>query len=569
MLAIEAPLSVFPDLDGSPLDAGYVYLGDRDDNPETAPVAAFWDASGTQQVAYPLRTSSGFIVRNGSPAAVYTAGEYSITVRDKFGRLVITHPNSSSFAATAQILTLADTSDSTKGDAGIGVKRTMAGAVAKTLHDHIEREMPQVSRDLGITADGSDQTSAILAKLGALGAGVYIIPYGVKFAPETIVASLATNQVLLDFSGINDYSSAGETNKSVGILTSDTDVNDTHFHVSSGHHAVLNINSYGLAGTTSATERKATIAFSAGKFTNGSSTKRGYRSWLMLQASKDGANNFWSFALRQQAPWVAIANRYGLWTSGEAIASAGVYRSTGDNHYVSDGAGTCGSTMPTHTSGSATDGVGGVSWTHVDSGDRTIFGINQYGRFLIGAGSYDESIVYKVAPTDPSGVFSFHGKSTGVSKVAALRLTPTNGGGAETLTPYLRADASAGMQVMKSDGSAALMTWSDAGGLQHGEIARTFATAADNDTTPSAEGLSALWLANTSPTSITTLDDGSDGQEVELYAANANTTLVHSSTFRLTGSANIAMTAGTVVKMRKIPQSLSANSWWQVAGSVK
>jgi len=171
--------------------------------------------------------------------------------------------------------------------------------------------------------------------------------------------------------------------------------------------------------------------------------------------------------------------------------------------------------LSTHTSGSATDGVGGVSWTHVDSGDRTIFGINQYGRFLIGAGSYDESIVYKVAPTDPSGVFSFHGKSTGVSKVAALRLTPTNGGGAETLTPYLRADASAGMQVMKSDGSAALMTWSDAGGLQHGEIARTFATAADNDTTPSAEGLSALWLANTSPTSITTLDDGSDGQEVE------------------------------------------------------
>ena len=78
-----------------------------------------------------------------------------------------------------------------------------------------------------------------------------------------------------------------------------------------------------------------------------------------------------------------------------------------------------------------------------------------------------------------------------------------------------------------------------------------------------------MWLANTSPTSITTLDDGSDGQEVELYAANANTTLVHSSTFRLTGSANIAMTAGTVVKMRKIPQSLSANSWWQVAGSVK
>lgn len=569
MLAIESPLATFNDLDGSPLDAGYVYLGDANDDPETAPVAAFWDAAGTQQVAYPLRTASGFIVRNGSPASVYTSGDYSVTVRDKFGRLVVTAPTSADFAAGAQVLALADTADTAKGDAMVGVKRTMAGSVAKTLHAHIEAETPQVVRDLGVLADGSDQTSALLAKLSALGAGLYIIPYGVKFTPETLLAGLATNKVLLDLSAINDFSGAGETNKSIGFMSADTDVNDTHVHVSSGHHAVLNISNYGTSGTTSASERKATVAFTAGKFKLNSSTKRGYRSWMMLQASKDGSNNFHSFALRQQAPWVAVQNNYELWTTGEVITSAGVYRSTGDNHYVSDAAGTCGGTMPTHTSGSATDGVGGVSWTYVDSGDRTIFGFNQYGRLVIGSGTYSEGIEFKVHHTDPNGSFSFHGRSTGINKVSALRLTPTNGSGVETAVPYLKADASAGMQVMKSDGSAALMTWSDSGGLQHGEIARTFATAADLDTTPSVEGLSALWIQNSAPTSITALDNGSDGQEVELFAADANTTLVHSSTFRLTGSANIPMTAGTVIKMRKIPQSLSANSWWQCGGSVK
>lgn len=569
MLAIESPLATFSDLDGSPLDAGYVYLGDANDDPETAPVAAFWDAAGTQQVAYPLRTASGFIVRSGSPASVFTAGDYSVTVRDKFGRLVVTAPTSANFAAGAQILALADTSDVSKGDAMVGVKRTLAGAVAKTLHAHIEAETPQVVRDLGVAADGSDQTATLLSKLGALGAGVYIIPYGVKFTPEDLLAGLATNKVLLDLSGINDFSGAGETNKSIGFLSADTDVNDTHVHVSSGHHAVLNISNYGTAGTTSATERKGSILFTAGKFKKNGATKRGYRSWLMLQASKDGSNSFYSFALRQQAPWVAVQNNYELWTQGEVISSAGVYRSTGDNHYVSDGAGTCGSTMPTHTSGSATDGVGGVSWTYVDSGDRTIFGFNQWGRLVIGSGSYSEGIEFKVHPTDPNGVFSFHGRSTGASKVAAFRLTPTDGSSAEVPVPYLKADAAAGMQVMKSDGTGALMTWSDSGGLQHGEIARTFTTAPNNDTTPSVEGLSALWLENSSPTSVTALDNGSDGQEVELFAANGNTTLVHSSTFRLTGSANIAMTTGSVVRMRKIPQALSANSWWQCDGSVK
>lgn len=81
--SIISPFPVFNDLDGTPLENGYIYIGQSNLNPETAPVNVYWDAARTIPAPQPIRTIGGFPSRNGSPSNVYVeADTYSITVRN-------------------------------------------------------------------------------------------------------------------------------------------------------------------------------------------------------------------------------------------------------------------------------------------------------------------------------------------------------------------------------------------------------------------------------------------------------------------------------------------------------
>jgi len=87
---------------GKPLDSGKVYLGTLNLNPETDPIAVYWDVELTQLAAQPLRTSGGRIVRNGALSNVYTAGaSYRLTVRNSNDVLVYSVADSSSSGALA------------------------------------------------------------------------------------------------------------------------------------------------------------------------------------------------------------------------------------------------------------------------------------------------------------------------------------------------------------------------------------------------------------------------------------------------------------------------------------
>lgn len=88
MQPITTPYEVFFDLDGKPLDGGYIYFGEPNQNPQTSPITVYFDEAGTQPSAQPLRTSQGYIYRNGSPANIFIDGSYSISVFDKKMRLV-------------------------------------------------------------------------------------------------------------------------------------------------------------------------------------------------------------------------------------------------------------------------------------------------------------------------------------------------------------------------------------------------------------------------------------------------------------------------------------------------
>ena len=86
------PYPIFTDKNGDPLDAGYLYFGEPSLNPETNPIQVYYDRGFTQPVAQPVRTSNGYVMRNGSPALIYADGQFSVTVRNKRNELVIYSP---------------------------------------------------------------------------------------------------------------------------------------------------------------------------------------------------------------------------------------------------------------------------------------------------------------------------------------------------------------------------------------------------------------------------------------------------------------------------------------------
>ena len=121
---------------------------------------------------------------------------------------------------------------------------------------------------------------------------------------------------------------------------------------------------------------------------------------------------------------------------------------------------------------------------------------------------------------------------------------------------------------MTSDASTDIARFSDDGGTTLKEVSSIFTTNSSTGATPSVAGVGTLLINNGSATSITDLLNGSDGQILQLVFQNANTTLVNSSTFLLTGSVNVTPTAWSVITMLKIPTSTS-NRWVELSRSIK
>ena len=89
---VTGPYPIFTDLDGTPLDDGYLYIGDVNQDPEQNPIQVYWDANLTIPASQPIRTSNGYAYRNGTPALIYTAGAFSITIRNKREEFVLYSP---------------------------------------------------------------------------------------------------------------------------------------------------------------------------------------------------------------------------------------------------------------------------------------------------------------------------------------------------------------------------------------------------------------------------------------------------------------------------------------------
>lgn len=91
------PFQVYTDRNGEPLEAGFIYIGEANLNPEVHPIQVFFDVGLTIPAAQPIRTIAGYPSYNGTPAKLFASETvYSITVRDKNGVFVYSSLNSQS-----------------------------------------------------------------------------------------------------------------------------------------------------------------------------------------------------------------------------------------------------------------------------------------------------------------------------------------------------------------------------------------------------------------------------------------------------------------------------------------
>jgi hypothetical protein len=85
IVSIQPTYPVFTGLDGLPLDAGYIWFGVANLDPQTNPTVVYWDSDQTIVAPQPIRTLNGYPVRSGTPARIFIANDYSIRVQDKNG----------------------------------------------------------------------------------------------------------------------------------------------------------------------------------------------------------------------------------------------------------------------------------------------------------------------------------------------------------------------------------------------------------------------------------------------------------------------------------------------------
>ncbi|WP_335956624.1 hypothetical protein [Acinetobacter bereziniae] len=81
---VSTPFPAYNDTDGTPLDAGFIFIGGVNTNPIVSPIAIFYDADLTMPAENPARTRNGYIVKNGAARQLFCAEPIiSILVQNK------------------------------------------------------------------------------------------------------------------------------------------------------------------------------------------------------------------------------------------------------------------------------------------------------------------------------------------------------------------------------------------------------------------------------------------------------------------------------------------------------
>ena len=186
-LSIQPTFPIFTDIDGQPLEAGYIYIGVANLAPIGNPINVYWDAALTLPAVQPIRTIGGYPVNAGTPARLYVNSDYSIQVQNRNGSVVYSAP-----AATERLSGVVIEIDSTD----VSFIQSGTGAVTRTAQAKM-RDVINV-KDFGCVCDGvTDDLVNFQKAIDAL------TPYSTLVAEGSILLSTHVNlkksHVVYDF----------------------------------------------------------------------------------------------------------------------------------------------------------------------------------------------------------------------------------------------------------------------------------------------------------------------------------------------------------------------------------
>lgn len=129
-LSIQPTYPIFTDIDGQPLEDGYVWIGTANLDPQTNPINVYWDAALTLPAAQPIRTLAGYPANSGTPARLYVNNDYSIRVMNKNGSAVYSAPSATERYSEAVIGQI--------NASQVNFLQDAAGAVNRTVQNRLE-----------------------------------------------------------------------------------------------------------------------------------------------------------------------------------------------------------------------------------------------------------------------------------------------------------------------------------------------------------------------------------------------------------------------------------------------
>jgi len=162
-LSIQPTFPIFTDIDGQPLEDGYVFIGTANLNPITNPITVYWDAALTLAAVQPIRTIGGYPVNNGTPARLYVNSDYSIQVQNRNGSVVYSAPAATERFSDVVVDAVIKSTDVTFLHAG-------TGAVTRTA----QAKMRDVVSVLDFGADPTGATDSTTAIQAAINTGFAI-----------------------------------------------------------------------------------------------------------------------------------------------------------------------------------------------------------------------------------------------------------------------------------------------------------------------------------------------------------------------------------------------------------
>jgi hypothetical protein len=90
VISISSPYPAFADIDGQPLENGYIWIGVAGLTPIGNPINVYWDAAKTILATLPIRTLGGYPMNSGTPARLFVGSDYSIQVQNRNGSVIYT-----------------------------------------------------------------------------------------------------------------------------------------------------------------------------------------------------------------------------------------------------------------------------------------------------------------------------------------------------------------------------------------------------------------------------------------------------------------------------------------------